>query len=725
MVEFRAIPDGVYGEAGDVIRHVRDGGTPPEVEVMPGFGAMVAASAIALEKGAPRAIFTSHDTEADRYLKQGNNEWRMFHKAVARVVDLHRTGEQQFDEPNDVMNHIVGDVMYQARMRHVDLALTNSHEAFLEPLSAKDRDLVEYARDDDDVRRDIRSEASGSYELLPRYSQQDIAADLFSGANLSPELKREIDAAYPAITQANDDLGYQTRYVNERLGNFSDFQSPLFEEIDPSRVARVDHLSHGETRMPSNVEMGVIAHERVFPTKGDGMADYDVRVARARALGDMETKREVVTRYHSPAEVAIAIEADRLAIQEARKSHMLDPRDVTLKDEIVRQATEHHTLPAEDQASLFRDIRTGDAVPGVSAMRLSLAALEIEAEARSMQTVLARPDRGVDRSIRYEGIDLSTDPERYPTDALRLPGDEVRIDHTRNIYGDSQNRLDTKGLEAHLGEDALTISKTIVTGRERDDGMGGTEVVMRTEHEFVGKEGRYPAVAFMDHRGEHFTYGMLAVENDRLWLVPMEDNGNPQFNSEISGAPREVMGFVQGKTEREREDSLALLRHEVEQAPQSGEFYYRPEMFGDMSGRIDILASPFMAGAWEREVEIGSAAIANRIDGQWAESLEQTSAEWRERNGRPSAYQRDIEAESGYRKVEFDEAGVQSQRGDFRKEMAYMFEDLESTPGLIQTAARIAARGRPLDPEVEAQSMIREMRRPMGMDVDVGRQLSR
>ena len=724
MTEFRAIPDSVYKEAGDVVMHAHRGGTPPEVEVMPGFGAMVSASALALEKGAPHTVFDTQETSAERYLDQGTNEWRMFHRSVARVIDLHRTGEQQFDEPNDVMNHIVGDVANQGRMRRVEMALTNSHPAFLEGVSERDRDLVQYARDDDMLAAEIKSEAMGAYEKLPRFSQDEIGSQLITGSKLSPEVKEQISASYTAVTEASNNLGHHNRYVNERLANFADFDSPLFKEIDPAAVARVDHLSHGATRLPSNVEMGVIAHERIFPTKGDGMADYDVRVARARALGDMQSDGRIVSMHYDPAQVAIAIEADRIAIAQAQRSHMLDPADVTLRDELVRNATDHHLLRGEDQVALFQDIRQAEAVPGIVAMRLSRAALEIQAESNTMEPVMARPDRGVDRSIVYEGVDLSDKADLYPTDRLKLPGDDVRIDHSRHYYRDAE-RVDTREVEALLGADPLTVSKTIVQGIERDDGMGGSNLVMRTEHEFVGKEGRYPTDMFMDHRGEEHAYGMLAVHNEKLWLVPMEDNGNPQHNAEVVGAPREVTSFAQGATDREREDNFIILKHEVEQKAMSGEFYFRPEMFGDKSGRVDIIASPFMAEAWSREEEIGMAALRNRTGSEWGESLEQASAEFRERNGRPSLFQRDIEADDGVRRTEYDQKGVDIQRGGFREEMKVMLEDIERSPAVISTASEIAARGRPLDPKVEAQTMINEMRRGGQPGLDAGMRMSR
>jgi len=694
MAKFRQISDEVYGEAGAILRYVHKGGTPPEVEVLPEFERIVAASALALEKAAPNLLYSSHETEAERWVQEGTNEWRMMHQATARAIDMHRSREAQFDEPNDVMTYILADVATQAQARKLDLAIRLG-KPFEEGLTESQVNTVEYARGDKDVTMDIRNETAGRYELLDSYAQRDIASDLVAGTYLSKELKAEISASYSIIDQAMRDRGSDARYIDERIADLNDFQRPLFNEIDPANVARVDFLSRGEVRTPSSQEAGVMAHERLFPT--EGKIPFETLVARARVLGDMDD------RYETPSAVAIAIEADRHAISKARGTFSIDDGTQTQRDEVVGHGDEHHRLPKDLQAELFREIRTGVDLPMLTAVRLARAAEEISEEGRTLDMVKARPDRAFDRSITYEGIDISEDggmAENFPSlRGLKLPGDEVRIDHARQVKGHPSSELEEK-----LGSDVLIVSKTIVTGTQEDNGIGGSYLAMRPELEFVGHEGRHPAGAFMDHRGEEHAYGMLAVEGGKLWMLPFNGDIDPNVASEVVGAPREVVGFLEGETPREREDNFLILKHEMEQEPSSGEFYFRPQSFGDKAGPVELITSPWMSGAWSGEVEMGMPIIRNAVDNPLHWSLEQGSAEWRSENGTPSMFARN--EENRMARVEFDEKGVDASRAGFRQEVEHMLNGSLDKSNEVRAAAAIAARGRPLDAEAEAKALI-------------------
>ena len=608
MSQFRQIPDEVNKEAGDILRYVHKGGPRPEIEVLPGFEQIVAASALALEKAAPNLMYTSSATPAERWVEEGTNEWRMMHRSVARTIDMHRQGTELFEEPSDVMNHILSNVVMQSEARRMDTAIRLLDPAFEQGLTESQIDTVRYAKDDPDVAGQIRDEAMGAYERAPDYAQREISSSLLTGDRLSPALKAEVSAAYDIVTRELNDLGENNRYVTGRTGDFQDFGKPLFSEITPAQIADADRLAHAPDHVYSNLEIAVVAHERIHPTTPGGIQDFEARVARARALADMDD------RWEDPRRIAVVIEADRIEIEKARRvwgdiDGGTPVRDMLLAETLAR-GDEHHKLGTDEAIGLFQAIRGADEVPGLTAMRLSRAAVDVMAEDREHGKVKAAVDlvRPEDRVISYENI-TEEQAKDYRLD-LYLPGDKVRFNDRVNIRD-----VDKDSIALTLGTEPLVVARTIVEGTTMEDGMGGVGKAVRPQYEFIGHDGRFPAGQFQHERGDEHVYGVVTMKDEKLWLVPLNpsheidrDTGRAtDAPREVVGAAREIVAMENGEEGGPRQ--LKDFADQIRDEPAAGEFVFRPDAYGRVDGPVELVAVPWMSRADDAELKAADRAV--------------------------------------------------------------------------------------------------------------------
>ena len=199
----------------------------------------------------------------------------------------------------------------------------------------------------------------------------------------------------------------------------------------------------------------------------------------------------------------------------------------------------------------------------------------------------ARPQR----IISYEGpiADDLREHDGSWRDELALPGDRVRMDG--RATGDG-----LAALRARLGNGALEVSRTVVRGEERDNGLGGFYPAIVTEHEFKEIEGRFPCQHFQDEQDDELRYGAIIVRDGRMWFVPLgEDRDRPA----ITGAACEVAPTSgSSKVMASLTEAGSFFRGDAA----SGEFRFEARAF-EQEGPVNLVGSSWMsllAGGEER-----------------------------------------------------------------------------------------------------------------------------
>lgn len=419
MADFGMIEDATYREASVVMRAVSGRGPKPEVEVMPGFENMVAGAAIAMEKGAPNLIADTVPLSAAGMFEEGTREYGMLNRSVARAIDVHRRKPWHFEEPNDVMNHVASDMWMQGRASRMDLAISNSHEAFQEGLTASEKGVVRYAREDDLVKADVAAQVTGSYERLDAYSQREVGRDLFSGEVLPKEVRDSISQSY-AIVSDGIERTFRTADRMDRLGDLHDFSMPVFRTPLPEHHERAQALVEGRTQPVGEIDKAIVAHAalsaRQAPDElGSGFAvsagrrgDVDRVDAYARALSDFGDRGERAS------QIALRIEADLSAVTHARRLVALDPDRAADPDMVnIAQRQRYAELPIQRQAALYSELEDGSHVPGMAALRLghgvaAVASGELgiarEAAVRDVEPTRPRPDVAARAAVRHADL---------------------------------------------------------------------------------------------------------------------------------------------------------------------------------------------------------------------------------------------------------------------------------------------------------------------------------
>lgn len=619
MAEFRQLPDEVYREAGEVVRAVSGSGPRPEVEVMPGFESMVAGAIVVLGRAAPHALYDSRPSLAEDWVREGSNEWRALHTATAHAIDGFRRHEGiESSRPAEVMTHIVSDVLTQTSARRMEMAVKDSNPAFSKALDQSQLSRVESAREDNDEARSIHAESYGNYSDLSRWRQEDLSRNLVAGSNLSAEMKAQIAAVASLIERQTYEIGPRVRLIDERLADFMEPENsrPLFQSVTVLEHDRVVRLTSGEEKPHGKVDHAILAHSEIV---GDSPAS---QLARAQAMADMEVRTPdggVELKADTASEIAIRIEAHRLAIEGARKRAYDEidwPNPLPSHVEQVAWGTSPHRFDPETQVGLFQAIENGDRVPGLVAMQLGLRAEEMLDQAiqtgidhdRNVQVKEAGLNSQPERVITYEGIDRSHDDADLINNLYR-PGDRVRIDEKINVAG-----VDREALKEQLGSEPLEISKTVVRGEERENFMGGINQVSIMQYEFKGHEGRFPAPSFQHENGDEHAYGMVAVVDNRLWLVPLDENLISEgSDARVTGPAREIVATSETVDPQENARRFESMKQMLtEDGPSAGEFAYRPNAFGAKEGPIDLIAAPWMSGTSDSEREVGLKAISEQ-----------------------------------------------------------------------------------------------------------------
>lgn len=618
MADLGTISDETYGKAGDVIRAVSGQGPRPEIEVMPGFEQMVAGAALALSEGAPSAFWDTRPSHAEDYLKQGSEEWRHFHVAVARVIDVHSQDHQTFDTPGDVMTHMVADVMHQSVAKRMSLAIVNSDPVFLKALSPSSRDTVEYARDDEGLADLIRSEARGDYSQFDPESRREIANSLINGERVTAASQEAIQIAEKAINHHVEALPEIERDRDSRLSDMRDFGAPLLLEVTEQHWERASAIASGAKAPLTDVERGIVAHVgleehdeiRRKQTQTIDMSS-DIRAsenmaAYARALARSE---EPLALPVNPSIQAARIESDVMTTRIIQENAMHDlhkdlgsqqTQGAGQRDLLAVAAGNFEKADPKIQEEAFTAIRNLDNVAPLRQIDLAFAAAAVQRGDMVVGIMREARENEAKRTITYEGdnIDDMRKQEDRWKDNVYLPGDMVRINEKSSIIG-----FDKEDIRAQVGNEPVEISRSIVTGEERSNGLGGTYSSVLMQYEFKGVEGRFPSAQFQHERGDEHHYGAMMMKDERLWFVPMSDDLD---NPAVTGFAREVTSTV---GTRDGMKSLDEAKDFFRSDPASGEFIVRPEAFGKETGPVEMVAAPWMSGLSDKEAVLVSKAI--------------------------------------------------------------------------------------------------------------------
>lgn len=195
-------------------------------------------------------------------------------------------------------------------------------------------------------------------------------------------------------------------------------------------------------------------------------------------------------------------------------------------------------------------------------------------------------------AITYEGIEHSEHDAMFRK-AYALPGERLRVDPAARIL-----TIDVKEIEAVLGREPLTVSKTVMSGI--DD--GGTRSSVIPEYEFEGVEGRFHAKAFQHEKGESGMHAVVAMRDGEMWTVPMDENDGGKILAPNAVA-REIVGFAGRNQDDIHPEGLDGLKKELssnENPTMLADVYHRNAVaFGDRTGPIEVVAMPMVYGAPE------------------------------------------------------------------------------------------------------------------------------
>ena len=214
-------------------------------------------------------------------------------------------------------------------------------------------------------------------------------------------------------------------------------------------------------------------------------------------------------------------------------------------------------------------------------------------------------------TITYEGIDHSEHEAMFRKD-YAMPGERLRVNPSAKIHD-----VDMKELETKLGTDALTISKTVMTGVHEKDIIGGERTMVIPTYEFEGVEGRYSAKAFQHELGESGAHAIVAVRDGEMWSVPMTTNGKGEM-TDVEGPAREIVGFTGRHLDNLHPEGVEGLKTEIgsegNQAVIADVYSRNAVAFEDRTGPINVVAMPMVYGAPnEREMALASPAIDTAI----------------------------------------------------------------------------------------------------------------
>ena len=229
-----------------------------------------------------------------------------------------------------------------------------------------------------------------------------------------------------------------------------------------------------------------------------------------------------------------------------------------------------------------------------------------EAFSEDLQFLIKQSATRYRNPLEYEGIDTSEHDVQWRR-SMDGVGEKVRFDPEQKVSG-----IDTAESQKILGDRELTISKAVVRGEERSNGLGDSYAASILEYEFEGISGRHNAQQFVEAEGREHVLGMIMAKDDRLWIVPIQESNShdPFEDPRVDGEARELIDYA-GKHQRDHHpDGIEGLKKElVQDGALFGEYDYRPKNGHDASGPVELYSLSWASAAGEKQITVASAAI--------------------------------------------------------------------------------------------------------------------
>lgn len=230
---------------------------------------------------------------------------------------------------------------------------------------------------------------------------------------------------------------------------------------------------------------------------------------------------------------------------------------------------------------------------------------------------------GIGPEITYKGIDLSERDADFRKGYM-LPGDRARFDSGSRVSG-----VDPHDVANKVGWEPVTISKSIITGIERNNGVGGKNTMIKPEYEFEGIEGRFAAASFHEEAGRDHMYGVVALRDDRMWAVPLSTNfmaDSREALPEVTGSAREIVAFVGKNVDQLHPDGLEGMKGMLADGAIAGEFTLQPiKGYGDVHGPVGLMHSPWSSQTDPREMQVANKAIDQAVAHESLDAVVETS----------------------------------------------------------------------------------------------------
>lgn len=203
--------------------------------------------------------------------------------------------------------------------------------------------------------------------------------------------------------------------------------------------------------------------------------------------------------------------------------------------------------------------------------------------------------------IEYEGIDASENDLEWRK-SMDGVGEKVRLSKSTNVHG-----IDKDESIAKFGDSELTISKAVVRTSTENYGTEESRTISIMEYEFEGHEGRHNAKQFEEAEGRDHAFGVMMVQDERLWLVPFDSNTEMPDPDQ---PPREIVDYAGKDISMQDPEGIAGVKDSlVKNGPAIGEYYYQPRDGYNEPGPIKLLVSPWQSGTNAKEAELSERAI--------------------------------------------------------------------------------------------------------------------
>jgi hypothetical protein len=602
---FNEIPDETYKLAGEVIRYASGAIKEEPYTPIRDLAMIVAGAAVAMEKAEVTGPYFSRNLKGEDWLKEGSLPWRSFHGAVAQVLDKSYASEiDPQNSPEKIMRHIVSDTLHRTQIKKMDMEMLTPgtreevrEEHYKKHFPGEEMNRLERYKNDHGFREESAKQMVGSYHALPEHSQKDLFKKLTTSP-LDPDLEKSIAATAAIIRDNVAKLPDNIRQADERLADYREYDTALFEKVTPEVVKDYKDLTEGKITPQSEAQAIVVAHNQNFrdtearPTKNRQSL---VKSAHLQFLADHHSP--VLTRPVGLIEGVSKIE-NHIATVEKAGSDYINMRDNPLMNIEPTPVHSHvEPLTPNEQMILFESIEKENLGVPLNMMKVAVLAHEINS-GESLS-----PQKNVDRSIVFENMDeeMISMVKSHQLDDLYRKGDKVRL-----AEGPTGDKYQTEFLD-----DVMTIKQTVVVGGVQSNGMGGTYPVMTPQYEFEGINGRWPAVAFQHERGDEHAVAVIMERHDRLWMVPLTEEA--ARGNEVEVLPAREIKKTDFPLSMDGYDANELKKEAAEK-PIMGEFTFRPiDGYKKETGPVELSFIPWSSGASEAEVEKAAKSIDNVV----------------------------------------------------------------------------------------------------------------